>query len=514
MVTFAHSNVSERQASNNHNQADEVAGFKVSGYEFKTRPFEHQLDLWLGTRNMPAFGLLWEQGTGKTKVAIDTAAWLYEKGEIDAVVVIAPNGVHLNWEREEVPRHLPDRVADASTLFTWHSPKSGQKKFREGYGKTIGAFGLSWFFMAYPATITDRGKKALTTFLTRRRCLMIFDESHRIKTPGAKRTKFLMAAAKKAKYRRILTGTIGDKPFDVYSQIKVLDPDWWKEFGLDTFHGFQNYFGEFEKKHVFQGGRSREFRSLTSYRRLDELARYIEPLTDRKLKVDVLDLPEKLYQKRLFEMTPKQTRVYRQIRDALLYQLDSGEILDASIAIVQMLRLQQVTCGYLPSGPDERIVYEDLDKTNPRLETLKELCENIEGQAIIWARFRQDINLICEMLGDDATRYDGTLDDAEGFESKRLFTEGRKKFFVATPSKGSEGLTLANAQTVIFYSNSFKLIERLQAEDRAHRIGQKSAVNYIDLAAVDTIDEKIIAALRSKFDLANQITRDNVKEWI
>jgi SNF2 family DNA or RNA helicase len=515
MVAFACVDVSERQTGDRDDAKPEMESVTVDGYEFKSRPFNHQLDLWKKTRDEYSFGLLWEQGTGKTKVAIDTAAWLYERGEIDGVVVIAPNGVHLNWEREELKRHLPDRVAEVSSLFAWHSSKSGQKRFRENYMKAVSGVGLSWLFMAYPATITDRGKKALTAWLTRRRCLIIFDESHRIKTPGAKRTKFLISAAKKAAYRRILTGTIGDKPFDVYSQIKALENDFWKYFGLDTFHGFQNYFGIFENRHTFNGGRAQEFKQLLEYRRLDELAHYISPITDRKLKTDVLDLPEKLYQKRFFEMTPKQSKVYRQLRDAMFYELDNGQVIDGTLAIVRMLRLQQVACGYMPNLMEDHFTFEPVDdKSNPRLETLAELCENVEGQAIIWARFRQDINLICNQLGNQAARYDGTLKEEDAFENKEAFVRGDKKFFVATPSKGSEGLTLANASTVIFYSNSFKLLERLQAEDRAHRIGQVNHVNYVDLAAVDTIDEKIITALRQKFDLASQVTGDNLRDWI
>lgn len=490
-------------------------------YEFKTKPFSHQQRVFEETRDLPAYGLLWEQGTGKTKPTIDTAGYLYEQGKIDAVLLVAPSGVHRNWVTDEIPTHLPDRLQSVSRCMYWRTPRSRTLWHQDEFKQLLGHKGLAWLCIGYDGFMSEIGKNSVWKFLSRRRCLYILDESHHVKTPKAKRTRSIVRSGHYAPYRRILTGTPADKPFDIYSQLRFLDPDLWARRHMATFAAFKQHYGEW-----FTAAEAREvtgydpgYDKLLRYKNLEELNEILQGMSDRVLKEDVLDLPPKLYTKRYFDMHPRQQRMYSELHRELELELESGAIVDGTLAIVRLLRLQQIACGYVVADAAEPV--EKIGPNNPRLDLLVEECEVIPHQAIIWCRFRHDVDQIVDALGASAVRYDGAIDEEEAARSKEIFNAGDAQWLVANPAKGAEGLTLNGAKTSIFYSNSFKLLERLQAEDRNHRIGQDGAqhdighgVLYMDLCANGTVDEKILQALRDKFDIASQITGDELRAWI
>ena len=268
---------------------------------------------------------------------------------------------------------------------------------------------------------------------------------------------------------------------------------------------------------------------LIEYKNLPELHDMIKDDSSRVLKTDVLDLPPKLYSKRFFDMSSKQQKLYEELRDHYIADLEGSNV-SADLAITRMLRLQQITCGYVAveeatcPDPDNPDYIEYINKTvqieekNLRLKLLEEICETLEGKAIIWARFTNDIDMIMDMLGDKAVRYDGktkTDDRARAIESFQHDKDNDgAQFFVANAQAAGTGLTLTKATTVIYYNNNFKLADRLQSEDRAHRIGQEHPVQYIDLVANGTVDEHIINALVEKKDIAAIITGDEVKDWL
>ena len=481
-------------------------------YEFRTKPFAHQREVFHATANRRAFGLFWEVGCGKSKVVIDTAAYLYGNGLIDTVVVIAPNGVHRNWLTDEIPAHMPKGLAKVTSMMYWQSKRANTKTHKAQVTILAKHKGLRVLAMNYEAILTKKGLAALVSLMKGRQVLLVFDESHYIKTPGVRRTKRSIALAKKAAYVRILTGTpIANSPFDAYSQLRALQADYWKQFNFSVFSTFKTHFGIFTQG--YNTAQEREFKTCVGYRRLDQLKKMIDPMCSRVTKDEVLDLPPRLYQRRFFEMTPEQKKVYDQIKHEAMALLDSGDTVTAPLAITRLLRLQQVTCGYVPTdeGTPE---FETFGDINPRLDLLIEICDTLSHPAIIWARFRRDIDLIMERLGKRAVRYDGKTSDDERAEAKRRFQARDVQFFVGNPAAGATGLTLTAARTVIYASNSFKLTDRLQSEGRPHRIGQEHPVVYIDLIAPGTIDEYIVAALRNKRDIASELTGDELKEWI
>ena len=486
-------------------------------FEFKTTPYSHQLERFTEHGQKPEWGVLWDQGTGKTKLLLDSAAEMYERGEINAVLVVAPNGVHRNWINDEIPVHLVDRVRNGALIGFYESKKATQVGHKQMVDYLMRHRGLSICAISYNGYITPRGKKFAADFLKQRQVLMILDEAHMIKTPSAKRTKAIVASGKYAARRRIATGTLiaNGNPFDAYAPIRFLDPDFWKDHGIGTYAEYKTHFGIW-KQFITEGGQ--RFETCVAYRRLSVLREWLSEISDRVEKDDVLDLPPKLYTKRYFDMSPEQTKVYRDIKNEALAMLASGEVVTAPLAITRLLRMQQVTCGYVPyddseiDGGDREV--ELIGATNPRLNLLTEICDGMAHPAIIWARFRKDIDLIMEKLGDKAVRYDGKVSDDGREEAKRKFKSGEAQFFVGNPAAGATGLTLTEARTVIYYNNSFKFVDRVQSEDRAHRIGQEHPVDYIDIVATNSVDISIVDALRSKQDIAREITGDTLKEWI
>ena len=469
---------------------------ETDDFIFKTEPFEHQRKTFYLSRDQKVFALLMEQGTGKTKVVIDNSAYLYSKGEIQSLVVIAPNGVHRNWIRE-VETHLPDWCKYEITYY-----RSGMnKKETESFESVLHSKDcLKIFTFNVEAFTSPKAVHWMERILLSNEVMLVVDESTRIKNPSAKRTKIITNKfGKQAKYKRILTGTpITKNAADVYAQFKFLDP---QILGYDSFYSFRN-------QYCVMGGF--EQRQIIAYKNLDELSRNVEGHSFRVLKKDCLDLPPKIYQRHFVEMSERQKKMYNTMKKGFIAELE-GNVIEAPEAITRLLRLQQILCGWFPTENDR---VQPIDEKNPRIEALKAILEGIESKVIIWARFRADIRAIERLLGDLAVSYHGDVDsDARELAIDR-FQKGDAKYFIGTPQAGGTGLTLTAAEYAIYYSNSFNLEERLQSEDRCHRIGTKNNVTYIDIECQKSIDSKIIKALRDKKNIADIITKDPISIFL
>jgi SNF2 family DNA or RNA helicase len=478
--------------------------------QFKIKPLNHQLKEYDASKADKARGILWEQGTGKTKLTLDQAAYLYLSGRIDGVLVLAPEGVHLNWKTDEIPKHLNELTARDSSYFVFNTTQKHKKDHKLQAKNILSHHGLAWMFMTYDAIMTQDGKEQAWAFLSNRRTLYILDESPRIKTPKAKRTKTIIKSSKYAPYRRILSGTpIDNSPFDIYKQIEFLDENFWKKNGFPTISAFRSYFGVF--KPVYNPHLDKFVDVVCAYRNLEELKSIVAKICSRVLKEQVLDLPRKLYTTRYFSLTREQEKAYKALQEEMVTEVSGSDVI-ADLPIIQLLRFQQITSGYLPTEDGLEPFHEF--ENNPRIKLLQEVLEDVTSQTIIWAKYQKDITNIMKLLGDKAVQYDGQIPTEERALNKDKFLAGEAQFFVGNPDVGKEGLTLTCAKTVIYYNNSYKLSNRLQSEDRAHRISQDQDVLYIDLVAVGTVDEDILKSLRRKIDLSSQILGDDEKEWV
>ena len=478
---------------------------------FRLPPYTHQLEEWKKSKDLEGYALWWEMGTGKSCCTIGTAAYLYLTGKIDGVVILAPNSVHVNWTEDEIPTHMPDDIQAETRMMTWYSSKGGQKGTQKVLKDLIAHDGLSVLSMSYNSLMTQAGAKAVKAMLQKRKCIYVFDESGRFKNPGAKRTKRVMASCTYALYARVLTGTpVDNSPFDVFTGVKAVRPDIWVNLGLRTFASFKQHFGIWERRVNQQQGR--QFEVLVRYRNLAQLKDIVDSVGSRLLKCDVLDLPAKLYEKRYFDLDPAQSKAYKELEKQYRTFLEGGDVVTADLALTRMLRMQQITSGFVGNDDDNLVPL----GTKTRLASLQEVLEDLgDTPTLIFAKYSQEIDDIAGLVGDKCVTFDGRTNDHDRARAKQQFQKDRtKQFFVAKPSAAGEGLTLHTAKCVIYYSNSFSLRERVQSEDRAHRAGMDGdPVLYIDLLARGTIDEYVLDALRNKRNLAAAVTGDDLPTW-
>ena len=480
----------------------------IKDYRFKTKPYEHQLQALEKSWAQDTYALFMEMGTGKSKVLVDNIAMLYDRGAVRGALIIAPKGVYKNWNDIEFPTHMPEHVEYTKVLW---EPTITKKKQHELDTLFVDDDKLKVLIMNVEAFSTTKGLDFAHRFLNIfvGRALIGIDESTTIKNPTAKRTKNILKIADLAKYRRILTGSpVTKSPLDLYSQCEFLDP---YHLGHQSYYSFRARYANMIDRNF--GGRRVQI--VGSYRRLPELTEKLEKFSYRVLKEDCLDLPPKVFTKRIIELTDEQKKVYAQMKREAVAELE-GKVMSTMNVMTQLMRLHQVTCGHFKAD-DDTIT----EIKNNRIDSLLELLEETEGKVIIWANYRADIKNIVAALkkayGEASTvEYHGSVDPTLRQDNIAQFQQKNSptRYFVGNAQTGGYGITLTAANTVIYYSNSYDLEKRLQSEDRAHRIGQTGSVTYVDLIAEKTIDERIVKALREKINIANEIMGEDIKQWI
>jgi SNF2 family DNA or RNA helicase len=474
-------------------------------YKFRLKPYKHQLTALEKSWNKENYAYFMEMGTGKTKVLIDNMSMLYDKGKIDGALIIAPKGVVKTWYEQELPAHLPNHIENVTILWQSNITKSQQEKLDSLFEIDTA---LHILVMNVEAFSTDKGVKFAAKFLNSHKTLMAVDESTTVKTPTAKRTKNIIDLGRYAKYKRILTGSpVTKNPLDLYSQCEFLDP-----YLLDfsSYYAFRNRYAEMKTMHI----RGRSIQVVNEFKNLGELSDTIQNFSYRVLKEDCLDLPDKIFTKRHIALTPDQFKVYQQMKKQAIAVLN-GKVTSTMTVLTQLMRLHQITCGHFTADDGTTQLL-----PNNRITELMNILEETEGKAIIWANYQRDVNQIIQHIVKEygqgsVVDYYGLTPQDERQENIKKFQNGDEcRFLVGTTQTGGYGITLTKANTVIYYSNGYDLEKRLQSEDRAHRIGQKKAVTYIDIICEDTVDEKIVKALREKINIASEVLGEELKEWI
>jgi SNF2 family DNA or RNA helicase len=430
---------------------------------------------------------------------------LYDKGKIDGVLIVAPKGVVKTWYEQELPIHLPNHIKNMTILWQSNITKGQREKLNSLFKSD---HDLHILIMNVEAFSTEKGKDFATKFLNSHRTLMVIDESTTIKNPTAKRTKNILALSEISRYRRIMTGSpVTKNPLDLYSQCEFLSP-----YLLDftSYYAFRNRYAEMKTLHL----RGRSIQIVDEFKNLGELSDQLKGFSYRVLKEDCLDLPEKNWTKRQITLTHDQRKIYEQMKETALAHLN-GKVASTMIVLTQLMRLHQITCGHFTA--DDGTIQ---DIPNNRFKELLDVLSEMEGKAIIWAHYQHDVkNIIREVVkiyGEGSiVDFFGLTPQDERQDNIRKFQDDPKcRFFVGTPATGGYGITLTAANTVIYYSNGYDLEKRLQSEDRAHRIGQKKSVTYVDIMAENTVDEKIVKSLRKKINIASEVMGEDLKSWI
>jgi len=457
-------------------------------YIYKTQPYEHQRQALIKGAKLKNFAYFMEMGTGKTKVAIDNAAYLYKEKQIQLVIVIAPNSVYQNWIKE-IQTHCP--VEDYNIFV-----HKVDKKFQYLADK------LNFYLINVEAFSHQSGVQTLMPILLNlgRYTMMILDESTTIKNREAKRTKAICKLGTMAGYKRILTGSpITKSPLDLYTQCSFLSPSL---LGFKSFLSFRNRYCMMEPIPV---SNDRVIMIPKYFINLSELEDKLKSFSYRVRKEDCLDLPEKIYQQRFVDFTVEQKRVYKQMQEQAFAIIQDQEVSFAN-KLTEMLKLHQVCNGFLKTNEGVVVEMEDCPK-------LKELTKVIEEGT---GKFESICNLLKKLYGDKSvvSIYGAVSVEDRTIAVNKFQNDSDVKFFVGNPTTGGYGLTLTAASYVVYFSNSYNLEVRQQSEDRAHRIGQKKNVTYVDILMRNSIDMLIVSALQRKIKISAETLGEEVKRWL
>lgn len=422
--------------------------------------------------------LLMDMGTGKSRTLIELAR--LRQGKWDKLFWLTPCSLRDNV-REQILTHTDVEPGD---IALWDQDTVARGIPNHARIHIIGIESMSSStrtVLAYNTRVSPDSFVAV-------------DESAYIKGNQAKRTQRITNISARCRYRAILTGT----PFtqgavDLFGQMSFLSP---KILGYASFWSFAANHLEYEKRRGEDGRKRRTGRIIRSHNE-DYLAAKIAPYTYQVRKDECLELPEKLHEDRWTIMTGSQRRLYEEAKHEIL-SLDYDDW--SPIKIFHLFTsLQTIVCGFWRRPNGELVEVE-----HNRIALLKATVAEIPQlePVIIWAKYRHACQEIGEALSheygaDNVALYHGDLNDKERRQQLLRWRTGAR-FLIATQSIGGHGLTLNEAAYSVFYADSFKYAERIQAEDRNHRIGQDRRPVYLTLRCAESIDTRIAQALVRK----------------
>lgn len=472
-------------------------------FPFKTTPRDYQMKIFAAARLMTKIALApVVMGSGKTKMILDIAADKFLRDEIDCMIVIAaPKGVHAQWIREGVPTHLSDAVP--RECHVWSSTRKVPVPMMEPDPRMPRKLRILTFSTSAFSGDSGKAIRDALTFAQSGRCMIVIDESSRIKNPRAIRTKTILKLRPHGAVRVIDTGTPITKGIeDLYTQYAFLDPD---IIGMSNYFTFRARYCVLQPIPRAPVGAMR----IVGYRNVEEFIDKIAPYTFVVPK-DALGLPEKVYEEWRVELSPEQARIYKMMKEQLVDDLREGRIMSSLNAAARISYLQQVVSGRYYEEVREEVNGEEVVRRvlhkleNPRLDDLIERLNDYDGQAVIVCRYIEDVRDVqraLENLGYSVVTYIGETSDADRVHNKEAFMSGEARYIVGneTMSMGLDGLQVASL--MVFYSHTFNAETRWQIEDRIHRLGMLGTALYADMIAPGTVDGLFVKNRARKLDI-------------
>lgn len=557
---------------------NQIAPQLEPSYLYKTKPYNHQIAGFNYCVDKPFFALFAEQGTGKTKMTVDIMNAKYMRGEINGVLLIAPNGIHSQWIKEQLPVHS----ALPYTAAVYKSTASKGRKNALAQWLTTSYMELKWLAMNVEAFSYDSALSTALTFLLRHKVWIIVDEATDIKTPSANRTINILSHLGKTEYRGkrlisytpysvgrcILTGTpVTNSVYDLWTMFYFLKPNF---FGRN-YYAFKAHFGIEAKMTILIRSKSLDpsaepkeqevtrplhkneialiHEKLSSgtpflevakdygmkpedvlylqshpecdvpYKNLAELKASIAPYTFIVKKKDCYDLPDKTYKKVLIELTDEQKRLYTELKEEYITKFYDSEV-SIRQKIALYIRLSQIVGGFLPYEDEATgaIELRPTDKTNPKVEAVLHELNEATYPLLITTRFRAEARNLYQQIQKHKPELVSALllGDVIGKDKIREdYKQGKIDILIANEKMVARGYNLQNGDTIITYSQGYSAMIRSQREDRIHRDGQKSnKCLYIDIIGSGTIDLDIYAVIKQGHNLLEYMTNKNVKEFL
>ena len=458
----------------------------------KVAPFAHQVRGFNLGVTLDSAGILMEQGCGKSLTAVAIAGRRFLDGQVNRVLVVAPLSVLPVWQREF--RDYADYPHEVRLL------RGGSMDKRIEMLAAFPEDALKIAAINYESVWREEMFKALLKW---RPDMIICDESQKIKGPSTKQSKGLHKLGEIAKYKLILTGTpVSNSPMDFFSQYKFLNPNI-----------FGRSFWAFRSRYAVMGGYKNK--QVVGYQNKAELVRKAHSIAYRVTKAEALDLPETIDQELYCKLEPQAAKHYSDMKKHNVAEIEAEEQIIATNVLTRLLRLQQITGGFLPKG-------EDTDKqvqvSKAKLSLLADVLEDLIGagkKVVIFARFRAEIAEIEKIiagLGDYRAITGSVSMDERGQAVEDFQKDPGVKTFIAQIQTAGLGITLTAADTGIFYSLDFSYANYEQAKARLHRIGQVSKVTYLHLLAQDTVDERVYDVLKQKKSVVDDVV-DNWRKY-
>lgn len=425
--------------------------------------------------------LFMEMGTGKTRTAIELAR--QRQHRIRRVVYFCPVSIKQTIARE-IAKHT-DCAPDSIYVFGARTT-ARSSAMQAAFWVIVGIESLSSsvrVVSAVQSIIDDQ-------------TMVVVDESTYIKGHRAYRTERITLLSKPARYRLIMTGT----PFtngvvDLFAQMRFLSPE---ILGYNSFYHFAANHLEYEEVKRSNGTRVSTGRIVSSHNE-GYLAAKIAPYVYQVKKQDCLDLPSKIYTSYSHSLTNQQRAAYDMAKMRFAEAMMDLEYEVSSLPIFRLFtELQSIVCGFVTVEGSTQFL--EHRRVNLLLQVLGDLPER---RVVVWAKYHHCIEEIVEQLqhryGHAAVQqYHGGLNERQRSQQLSQWS-GSGQFLVGTQAAGGHGLNeLVAASDMIFYANGFKYSERVQAEDRIHRLGQQHKCWYADIYAEDSIDKRIFNSLSSK----------------
>lgn len=475
-------------------------------FPFVYPPLKHQAEEWAHKDDMIR-GLLWDPGTGKSKVCIDKMAYLWMTGKIDIVIIMAKKGEYTNWKYVELPEHMPKEVDYVCEVYRSGLKEHEKQKLRDLVKPSNK---LRILNINAESMIHEGGQVARAFAKSRKKgFFFVLDESTLAKSHKSRRTKSIIHLRGFAKYRMIMTGTFSpNSPLDAWGQGLVLGEN---VFGTTSYYSFKSTYCVEEMQYYGE----RRFKKITGTKNLGDLNKRLRTFASIKERKDCLDLPPKIYKKIVVPLSDEQEEMYASMRDMALAQFGEDVVVEASSAMDIISKMDQIAVGQLKTDDGYRIL------KNHRVEALLTQLEDSTKKGIIWCNYRGMLEHIYEELRKNygvrkVARYFGGVKDDEREDAVRRFQDAgdELQWIVANQQSLGYGRTLTRGKENHYISNGYNLEHRLQSEDRTMRLGQDESVLYNDYFARGTVNEKIYAALRAKKHVMAEILGTSLSKWI